>query len=123
MKKTTLYALLLAFLLLPIALAAQTTGTVAVATTITAVAGTDPATQLTCVGTPTVTSSVSNMHMVCSAAGKTLHTSDNQVVAAGSVTISVQSGSNTVTWLLTKGNPIPDQWQVTANGVSKSGSF
>lgn len=28
-----------------------------------------------------------------------------------------------VHWLLTKGNPTPDGWQVSANGVAKTGSF
>lgn len=47
--------------------------------------------------------------------------------APGSFVYSVQSGPNTITWLLTKGNPIPDQWQVAVtDGTTekmKSGLF
>jgi hypothetical protein len=94
------------------------TGTVDISTAITATAGT-----LQCVGTPTVGATTSTMHMKCSEAGVVLHEADYAVTAPGSTLYSLGRGSNTVTWLLSKGNPVPDQWQVAANGVSKSGSF
>jgi hypothetical protein len=102
------------------ALCAQApTGTVQIAATITATAGT-----LVCTGTATVSASVSIMHMKCvDGADAVLPDVDLQVKAPGSTTLSLQRGSNTITWLLTKGNPLPDQWQVLANGTMKSGTF
>lgn len=94
------------------------TGSVDIAATITATAGT-----LVCVGTPSVASAASNMHMKCSDAQALLHESDYLVASPGSVVYSIGRGANTITWLLTKGGAVPDQWQVSANGVSKSGNF
>ncbi len=97
---------------------------ISVATTITANVGT-----LGCVGTPTVTGTVSSMHIVCAVGTTSIHTSDNTVPATPGtgVVISVSSGSNSVAWLLTKGNPTPDQWQVSVtDGTTsklKTGSF
>lgn len=96
----------------------QGAGTVDISATITATAGT-----LVCVGTPSVGAAVSSMHMKCSEGATVLHESDYTVVSPGSVAYSIGRGPNAITWLLTKGNPVPDQWQVAANGVSKSGSF
>jgi hypothetical protein len=111
-----------AILFLTAALYAQTTpppGTVAVSATITATAGT-----LVCTATASVAATASTMHMKCvDGADVVLPDIDFVVKAPGSTTYSVQRGGNTITWLLTKGNPVPDQWQVTANGVMKSGTF
>lgn len=98
---------------------------VTVLSTITATVGT-----LTCTGTPgTDTTGISTMHMVCKAGTTTLHTSDSSVpsVPGTGIVISVSSGTDAVTWLLTKGNPTPDQWQVAVtDGTTtkmKTGSF
>lgn len=100
------------------ALQAQTAGSVDITSTITATAG-----SLVCIGTPTIAASVSTMHMRCSEGATVLHESDYTVTAPGSVVYSIGRGADTITWLLTKGNPAPDQWQVSANGVSKTGNF
>ena len=98
---------------------------VTVNTSISASAG-----NLTCVGTPSVnTSNVPQMHLVCNVGTVNINTSDSTVPStpATSVTISVQSGVNVITLILTKGNPIPDQWQISVtDGTTtkmKNGSF
>ena len=98
---------------------------VTVTSTVVATVGT-----LTCTGTPGVNAqAVSTMHMVCTAGAVTLHTSDSTVPTAPGtgIVISVTSGANSIAWLLTKGNPTPDQWQVSAtDGTTtklKTGSF
>lgn len=94
-------------------------GTVQVAATITATAGT-----LVCTGTASVAATVSTMHLKCvDGADVVLPDVDIPVKAPGASVISVQRGANSVIWMLTKGNPTPDQWQVAANGVMKSGTF
>jgi hypothetical protein len=101
------------------------TPTVTSTTTITASVG-----SLVCVGTPSVDASgVSTMNMVCKVGTTTLHTSDSAVPSSPGtgIAISVSSGSNSVTWLLTKGNPSPDGWQVSVTDgtvtKSKTGVF
>lgn len=97
-------------------------GQVNVDTTINAIAG-DPVTGLICVGNPTKNGAASIMHIKCSEGGVLLHETDYKVIATGSILFSVQRGANTITWLLTKGNPSADRWEVAANGVSKQGDF
>ena len=111
-------------LLLASALFAQTPA-VTVTSTIVATVGT-----LTCTGTPgTDQAGLVTMHMVCKAGTTTLHTSDSTVPSTPGtgIVISISSGTNAVTWLLTKGNPTPDQWQVAVtDGTTtklKTGSF
>lgn len=95
------------------------TGTVTVAANITATAG-----SLVCTGTASVAASVSTMRLTCAdGAAVILPDTTFTVSAPGSTTYSIQRGANTITWLLTKGNPTPDQWQVVANGTLKSGTF
>lgn len=102
-----------------LAIASAQTGTVSVSANITATAG-----ALVCTGTATVGPTSSVMHMKCvDGSAVVIPDTDYPVVAPGATTISVSRGTNSVTWILTKGNPVPDQWQVTANGVTKSGTF
>lgn len=98
---------------------------VSVTSTITATVGT-----LTCTGTPgTDTNANSTMHMVCKAGTLTLHTSDSTVPSTPGtgIVVTVVSGTSSIGWLLTKGNSVPDGWQVSAtDGTTtklKTGSF
>lgn len=101
------------------ALRAQTAGSVTVSANITATAG-----AIVCTGTASVSASASTMRLRCvDGADVVLPDTDFVVTAPGSTVYSVQRGGNIITWLLTKGNPTPDQWQVAANGVTKSGTF
>lgn len=109
--------LLLSLLFVAVVLA-QTPGTVVVASNITATAG-----SLICVGTATVGATTSTMQLKCSEGSVVLIDYPFTVTASGSTLYSIGRGANTITWLLTKGNPTPDQWQVTANGVARSGTF
>lgn len=119
---------MLRFILILIASAAGALAqspTVTSTTTVTATAG-----PLICVGTPGANASgVSTMHMDCKAGAITLHTSDSTVPAAPGtgIVISVTSDKSSITWLLTKGNAVPDGWQVSATDgttiKSKSGTF
>lgn len=97
----------------------QTPGTVTVAASINATAGT-----LSCVGTATVGATVSTMQLKCTDGGATLIDYPFTVTAPGATAYSLVRGTNTIIWMLTKGNPTPDQWQVTATtpGGSKTGS-
>lgn len=117
---------LLLILFLASALSAQTpTGSVSVTTSIVAKAGADSdATQVVCTGSPGVPNATS-FRMICTSAGATILSADAVLTSApaSSAVYSVQRGSNTVTWILTRGNPAPDGWSVAANGVQKSGSF
>ena len=110
------------FPILAVSLMAQSTGTVVVTTSISAVAGTDPATQVSCLLTP----ASGNVHVTCSVAGSSVHTSDNKSVPgnANGYVGSVVANGNSVTWLIQQ--PVaagPINWQVAANGVMKQGSF
>lgn len=102
------------------------TGTVDVTTSILATAGaaTD-ATRIVCTGTPQVSGTTVTFRMQCTNAGNTIldSTSTLNGPAASSTVYSIQRGSNTITWILTKGNPVPDGWSVAANGVAKTGTF
>lgn len=104
--------------LLAVLATAQTPGTVDVSASITAASGT-----LKCVGTATVGAASSLMAMKCSDGADVLLDTTFKVASVGSAVYSVQRGTNTITWILTKGNAIPDQWQVSANGTTKSGNF
>ena len=99
-------------------------GVVTVSTTLTATAGTGTG-ALVYVATPGVAAGISTMHVVCTVGTQTVHTSDSTVPStpATAVTIQANSGTNVVTWQLTKGNPTPDGWSVAANGVMKAGIF
>lgn len=114
---------ILLVLILSFGLLAQSP-TVIATTTIVASVG-----NLTCTGTPGIANSISTMHMVCVSGTTTLYTSDSTVptIPGTGIVISVGSGSNTVTWLLTKGNPTSDGWQVAVTDgtitKSKSGTF
>lgn len=109
----------LLFVAASVAFAQAPTGTVQVAASITATAGT-----LVCTGTASVAATTSTMHLKCvDGSDAVLPEVDFTVSAPGSTVYSIQRGANVVTWTLSKGNPIPDQWQVTANGVMKSGTF
>lgn len=115
---------LIALLALSVCAFAQSPA-VNVTTAITASAG-----NLTCTGTPGVNGAgAATMHLVCTASGGGGMTADATVptTPASSVTTSVQSGTNTIALLLTKGNSVPDQWQVTASDGTvtkfKSGIF
>lgn len=110
--------------LLILAAAALGQPTVTATTTITATAGT-----LVCTGTPGVVDGISTMRLVCKAGTATLHTSDSTVPSTPGtgIVVSVSSGANAITLLLTKGNPAPDGWQVAATDgtatQTKSGQF
>lgn len=109
---------LLSLLIFAASVLAQSPGTVDVSANITATAGT-----LSCVGTATVGQATSTMHLKCSEGTSVLFEHDFTVTAPGSTTYTMSRGANIIGWILTKGNPTPDQWQVTANGTSKSGAF
>lgn len=101
-------------------------GSVAVASTITATAGAaGDANQVVCTLTPD--SAAGKLHAVCTLAGSgaPIHTSDTTVTgpAGASVTCDIQRGSNSITWQVTRGNPAPDSWSVSANGTQRSGPF
>lgn len=108
--------------LFPLILMGQTTpppaGTVDVATNITASSG-----SLVCVGTVASSTLTSTMHLKCSDGPTLLHESDYTITALGTTTYSLTRGPNAITWGLTKGTSIPDQWQVVANGTMKAGNF
>jgi hypothetical protein len=94
-------------------------------TTITASAGT-----LSCTGTPGADiAGRSTMSFTCKYGTDTITVPAFPVPStpATNVWLSVGSGTNTVTWMVTKGNPLPDQWQVAATDGSvtakKTGSF
>lgn len=108
----------LSLLLFAATASAQAPGTVDVASAITATAGT-----LSCVGTATVGQTTSLMHLKCSEGSTVLHEGDYTVTSPGSTVYSIGRGQNMIVWLLTKGSATPDQWQVTANGVGRSGTF
>ncbi len=109
---------LLLVLLFTLSLFAQSTGTVVVASNITATAGT-----LSCTGTATIGVTTSTMQLKCLEGTITLIDYPFTVTAAGATVYSITRGTNVISWILTKGNPTPDQWQVSANGVAKSGTF
>jgi hypothetical protein len=119
---------LIALLILPVCtgpLLSQSPGSVVVATTITATAGSGSS-ALICVATPGLNGSgVATMHVVCSVGSTVLHTSESTVPAmpGTAILLSAKSGSDSVTWLLTKGNPTPDRWEVAANSIMKTGAF
>lgn len=105
--------LLAAVLLIAMSAMAQ----VSIETKVTAVAG-----PITCTGT--ITSSVANtLHMTCFTSTDTFVDTNFKVPSVGAVMYSISIGSDTVTWLLSKGNPTPDRWEVAANGAMKSGTF
>lgn len=123
--KTTLAVLFAAF-----SAFAQTPGTVSVTSlgaTISATAGaTGDANQIICTGLAGGAAGVSSMQISCTVGGKIVFPQTTVTVpSVGGVGFCacVQAGVNSVTWLLTKGNPVPDSWSVTANGVTKTGSF
>lgn len=119
----------LAVLFTALSLYAQT-GTVNVTSlgasiSATAGASTDP-TQIICTGLAGGSAGASTMQMACTVGGKTvLPQTVFAVPATGGIGLvfGVQAGSNSITWLLTKGNPTPDSWSVSANGTVKTGSF
>lgn len=120
----------LAVLFAALAAFAQTPGTVNVTSlgaTISATAGaTGDVNQIICTGLAGGSAGVSSMQISCTVGGKTvLPQTTVTVPATGGIgfVFGVQAGTNSVTWLLTKGNPTPDSWSVTANGTTKSGSF
>jgi hypothetical protein len=104
---------------------AQSGPTITTATTVVATVGT-----LTCTGTPlTDSNGVNTFHMSCSVGGSTLADATTTVPSTpgSSFTMNVSSGSNNIAWMLTKGNPTPDGWQVTVTDgtstVYKQGTF
>ena len=103
----------------------QAAGTVTVATTITAVAGSGTA-ALTCVATPGDASGISTMRVVCTVGTQTILSSDSTVPSTPGtgIIVSASSGSNIISWQLNKGiTPLPDGWSVAANAVTKAGTF
>lgn len=122
MKPTTLlFSLALAAALLT----AQTPppGTVSVSTNVVATAGTDTNTQVVC--TFSIASGI--VHADCNVgAAQHVHTSDNKPVPgnANGYIGSMNANNNAITWLIqqpTAAGPI--NWQIAANGTTKSGSF
>lgn len=102
---------------LALAAFAQSTGKVTVDVVVTAAAG-----PLSC--TATIRGDVANtMHMKCSSGVDTYIDTDFKVPSTGAVMYSITLDKDSVTWILSKGNPTPDRWEVSANGVMKSGSF
>jgi hypothetical protein len=122
--KTTLTLLFASFSLL-----AQT-GTVTITSlgasiSATAGASNDP-TQIVCTGLAGGSAGASTMQMSCTVGGKSvLPQTTFTVPTTGGIGLvfGIQAGANSVTWLLTKGNPTPDSWSVSANGTVKTGSF
>lgn len=107
---------------------AQSPGTITVASNITVTAGASTdSTQIVCTGTAGVVSGASTMTMTCTVGGKTvvlpLTTFTVPASPGVGVVFGVQAGANSITWILTKGNPAPDQWQVSANGTLRSQAF
>lgn len=98
-------------------------GTVSISTVITATAGADPATAVVCVATP---KPPNVMGVQCKVNGAVVLDSTNTVIVGNpaGVVVSYTFGANIVTWLLKQVAPsdVP-AWEVSANGVRKTGSF
>jgi hypothetical protein len=102
-------------------LLAQGAGTVVVSTTVTATAGSGGS-SVACVLNG---SAKPLIHATCSIGSATVLTEDatpGAVPASGTVGSFTNAG-NTITWSLQQTSNGDVQWQVVANGVSKSGTF
>ncbi len=118
MKTIRIFAILAAF---ASALFGQAAGTITIAATITAVAGTGTS-AVTCVMT---TPALPAVHVVCSVGSTQMLLMDATpaVGATNGASGTFSNAGNSVTWILQQATAGTVTWQLAANGVSKSGTF
>ena len=97
----------------------QAPGTITIASSITAVAGT-----VTCTVSSSIPAAAGGVHFACKDGTGSL--TQDAVIPVGStsgIVGSFNSGSDAVTWIVQEPTAGVISWQIAANGVMKTGTF